>query len=245
MVNLPEWFLEELPEIQEPALLMYKDNQYFAVSPSKEKIAFSIIDEAYDHIKKSWKLEVDFDESLPEHKKGRTRIYGSRTTIGTRLFISSTDSHKIKKFEKDYEYFLNIAEQYKNNPNDFRIVYQFVDTHPAFWSRASKEHPWNWDTYGHCDGHIGKLSLSPIFNKDEEETYDWIIETGPHVEPDYNERYHDYRLDSHGSTVEEAFINLAMLINKFFNLDGTEKENVEHKKPDWIVEIEKRLEETN
>lgn len=240
MINLPKWFLEELPEAKEPAVLSYQNNQYIAISPVKEEVAFSTIDEAYDYIQETWKLEIKFDNNLPELKDSLTDLHlsGSRTKYGIRILSSHTDQRKLEDFEKNYEEFLKIAEDYKADSADFQKAYIFIDRHPAFWNRPKQEHPWFWMTYGHCNLHDGRLSLEPDFK--DGKTY-WHIETGAHVEPEYRERYHDYRLDSFGLTVESVFIKVAENISKFYNNDGTQKEDVPHVKPDWILEVEKRL----
>lgn len=236
MAKLPEWLLAELPKPKDPALLAYKDEKYHVVPPHGEEKVFDIIDDAYDYIKKDLQLDVEFDKSLPEYKDYGL-LTGKRTKSGIRALISFTDDSRLKKLEREYEYFLKIAKEYEDNPNSFEICYKFVNMHPAFWNRPSENNPWQWETYGHCAGHEGRLSLEAFFHEDG--TYVWKIETGEHIYPEYNKRYYDYRLDAYGNTVEEAFIDLARLINKFFNVDGTQKEDVPHIKPKWVLEIEK------
>lgn len=236
MTKLPAWLLAELPDRKAPALLLYKDNKYTSISPDNQEKTFDSIDEAYDYIKKDLELEVEFDESLPEYKKNG-RIRGKTTENGIRALISFTDDSRLKKLEQEYEYFLEIAKEYSENPNDFEICYNFVNTHPAFWIRPLKRNLWHWETYGHCAGHKGRLTLEPFFHEDG--TYLWKIETGEHVYPEYDECYYNYRLDAFGNTVEEAFIESARLINKFFNNDGTQKANIPHNKPQWVLEVEK------
>jgi len=239
MTTLPEWLLKELPEIKEPSTLSYENGEYIALSPNGLKKTFNTIDEAYDYAQKEWNSEVELDKSLPEYHENSLHVWGKRSNHGVRILISSSDKKKLKELEEDYEEFLKLAEEYYSNPEDFNIVYRFVDCHPAFWNRHSKEHPWLWSTEGHCALHNGKLTLEPVF---EQGKHSWFIETGSHVETDYNTRYHDYRLDSKGETVEEAFVNLAKLIDKFYNLDGSDKGDVPHIKPQWILNLEKSLE---
>lgn len=243
MTKLPEWLLKELPEVNEPASIFFKDGQYFAVHPNGEEASFETVDEAYDYIHEKWGLEVVFSETLPEYEGivSDMMIWGKQSSDGgTRALFSRPDHKKLKSLERDYENFLKLDAEYKNNPQDFRTVYKFVDTHPAFWNRPNKEDPWHWMTYGHCSQHRGQLALETFFNDDG--THYWRIETGQHVEPEYNERYHDYRLDSRGSTVEEAYIHLAHNIFKFFNNDGSKKEDVPHEKPEWVLDIENYFE---
>lgn len=242
MTKLPEWLLKELPEIKEPAILKYESGQYIALSPENEEAHFNTVDEAYDYATREWNLEVVFDRSLPEHDQSEFNdimIWGERTKNGVRGLSSRPDGEKMKKLIEDYENFLKLAEDYKKEPDNFKIVYQFVDSHPAFWNRPNAEIPWSWMTYGHCALHNGKLTAEPLF--EEGGTYLWAIETGSHIEPEYTDRYHDYKLDSHGKTIEEAYINLAKNIVKFYNFDGTQKENVPHIKPQWILDVEKSL----
>lgn len=241
MPKLPEWLLNELPEPQEPATIEFKNDKYVAISPAQEEIDFKTVDEAYDHAQKEWKLEVVFDTSLPEHtgEFNNSMIWGKKTKNGVRGLFSSSDEGNFKDLEEDYEEFLKLAEEYNNNPNDFKTVYRFVDTHPAFWNRPNINLPWYWMTEGHCALHNGKLTIEPLFKEDG--SYAWVIETGAHVEPEYTDRYHDYKLDSYGSTVEEAYIKLAENIAKFYNVDGTAKKDVPHVKPQWILDVEKSM----
>lgn len=244
MTKLPEWFLKELPEIEEPATLLYRDGKYVAVAPGGEEKFFETLDESYNYINGQWNLEVEFDKSLPEVEDDEFRsedlnfVFGKSDEKGSRqLFASNPDARKLASFEETYNEFLKVAEKLGNNPGDFATAYNFVDAHPAFWNRPSKENPWTWMTVGHCSAHNGRLSLDPFFEEDG--SYIWKIETGSHVDDDYSGRYYDYRLDSYGKTVEEAYINLAQLIDKFYNNDGTEKEEVPHIKPKWIIDLEK------
>lgn len=98
MTNLPAWLLAELPNPKAPALLIYKDHKYISISPDNQEKTFESIDEAYDYIKKSLGLEVEFDESLPEYKKNGL-IRGKTTKNGIRALMSFTDDSRMKKLE--------------------------------------------------------------------------------------------------------------------------------------------------
>ena len=50
--------------------------------------------------------------------------------------------------------------------------------------------------------------------------------------------YHDYRLDVWADTFEQAFIELAAMVHKFFDHQGVERPDVPHVKPAWALELQ-------
>jgi len=225
--KLPEWLKKELPEPQLPSVISWTEEDGYIVFDEihEETDNFETLEEAYDFTENYLKTEVIFDESIPELNEENNNNF-SRMLFGTpddrgnsRLLFSSPDKQKIEDLEEVYENFLNLAEKYYNNKNDFMTAYDFVDTHPAFWVKLlkDKEKTFLWETESHCI----KIWSMPIKNDDN---MFWALETGMHIDPDYVEHYHDWRIDASGSTIEEAYINLAANIDKYYNLDGTEKE---------------------
>ena len=73
------------------------------------------------------------------------------------------------------------------------------------------------------------------------------LETGAHVDKVsdsvkiYQEHYHDYRLDVCADSFEQAFIQLAELLYKFFDNHGIERPDVEYLKPQWVLELEQQV----
>lgn len=141
------------------------------------------------------------------------------------MIFSHTDKDKLELLECEYEEFLKVAKEYESNPNDFYLSYYFVNAHPAFWlkeaARGNTEPSWNWNTSFHCE------KLSHFVNKTEDGEIQVILETGGHVEPNYTEHYLDFRLTAKTPTFEQSFIQLAANVDKFFNLDGSEREDSE------------------
>lgn len=228
--NLPEWLKKELPKPQEPSILSYTENEgYISTTHEGANETFDTIEEAYDYITNILKTEVTFDESLPEKNDKDIALHNTMLFIKSkeeqnfsRALMSHTDEEKIESLEESYVEFLKIAEKYENNREDFMTCYEFVDSHPAFWHKISTKEKFYWETYGYCQ----KIWSYPMSNEDNN-TFYWSLEAGMHVEPEYVEHYHDWRIDSSGETIEKAYIKLAKNVYKYYNLDGTENETEE------------------
>lgn len=239
MTELPEWLQKELPELRKETVLSYEGNQYVVTYPDDTKENFSELEEAYDSVD-SKEYNLYLDESLPGYD-GSGMFFGEvDENKGTgRLMMSFTDKDHYDSLVEEYEEFLQVAKEYDNNSNDFVNSYKFVNQHPAFWVRGTNEKTFDWATASHAEYGKAKLTLSMI--KKDDKPHFWCIETGQHQDPEYIYRYLDPRLESHGDTVEEAFITLASLIKKFFNNDGTEIPNVEYEKQEWVKDLENSI----
>lgn len=75
------------------------------------------------------------------------------------------------------------------------------------------------------------------------------LETGSHLNKVedgsklYQEHYHDYRLDVWADTFEQAFIELAAMVYKFFDHQGIERLDVPHIEPAWVLELQESMKE--
>lgn len=127
------------------------------------------------------------------------------------------------------------AQKYRENPGDFIAAHQYIDTHPAFWSRGEVNPDAAWSTSGYTDKiwteHLGS-------SKD----YQWALEAGRSVEGDHTHHYHDLRLDAYGIPLEQAYVNLADKVHQLFRDNGIERENVEHLDTPLMKELQERLE---
>lgn len=235
--NIPQWLKEELPVVEKPMQIGYNENQQYVLFDTDGTTIveeFDDLEAAYDKAKQGLKAKVIFHQNLPEveakSNRGLSWVNSNGTGMvtglpkdnnsygGGRIFFPSSDQDDVQSLERIYERFLQLAEKYVDSKDDFMTAYNFVDSHPAFWTRFNSEKTFRWNTDGHCH----KMYIVPFKN---DETIFWDIETGLHIAPEYTNLYHDYKIDANGETIEQAYINLASNIYKQYNLDGTSKDD--------------------
>lgn len=192
------------------------------------------LEEAYEKARTGDRSERNskFSDRLSEffdRGMGKSSIFVPMTNGGSRMFILIPQDSRRSSLEYNYVMFQKYAEAYLKNPTDFELAYTFVDHHPAFWIKeylpkdlahdAETPKTFDWKT----GSHAMSLWCVPSFNNGKTT---WMMEAGQHT-PDYRSHYHDFNLDVYAETVEEAFIIMAEKLNKFFNLDGTNREETE------------------
>lgn len=263
--NLPEWLREQLLPPREAVIISFEDGKYVVYNPHVEedekRKAYDSIKDAYENnhelssnmrIDDSVLKELDVEDSLfISYPSERNPKYST-------MVVTTSDESRLMLLEYSYKSFLETAEKYREDPSNFRNAYSFVVDHPAFWikpekfqkldkddSSESENTKWrrNYDWKTSCDQDVW---TAPLFNKDKktgELKHCWALEIGGHITDEYLYRYHDLRLDVYADTIEEAYVILAEKVNKFFNDDGTEKENVEYEKSALELELEERVAE--
>lgn len=242
-VRLPGWIKDQLPKFKEPYHCSYQDGQYAVTTPKNETLLFPTLLEAYQNIPRGEDFELD-EATVPEVIKAG----GAGSLISVRdpernayiLIFSNTDKDRVRLLESEYEYFLRTAEDYRTNPNSFPLAYTFIDTHPAFWFRRNSKKDYSWIT----NEHARRLWVVPSFKTQpngDVVTETWMLEAGASVPPAYTSHYHDLRLDVYAPTLEEGYVQLAALVDKFFDDEGIEKENVEYEKSDLELLLEARF----
>lgn len=245
MANLPEWLDALIPELTLPVNLKYADGKYYAHYPEGKDYPTSAISnpfntfpEVYESVKIESGYAVVFDESLPEMKD---LLIDGLITIDSgdgwgRLFISSTEANSLNILENFYSSWITFAEnEYLQHTDDFLCSYYFVDRHPAFWTRdkayAEKaKGKVGWHDHWTTTGHTKRINHSVVFSENSPTRVSFNVETGPHISPEYVMHSCDLRLEVYGESYEEAIIKLAEKIHKFYNLDGSARENVEYEK---------------
>jgi hypothetical protein len=155
---------------------------------------------------------------------------------GTRLLISFTDDDRISLAKSNYLHFLFKTERYRTNPNDFYTAYSWVRSHPAFWYRNRADSSY-WET--------GKDGFWLDISKTKSGDLVYMLEGGAAVEPERTSHYHDMRLDVYAPSFEEAYIQFAALVDKFFNVDGSKRENVSYEPSELEKTLTERLSKLN
>lgn len=143
----------------------------------------------------------------------------------------------------DYAHFyqwLKEAREWIENQDDFMAAYGFLAGHPAFWKRSRpEEYPNQWST----DEGVSTIWSSPTYRKDG--TICMMMETGGMVPPARDHRYHDLRLDTYEDTYEKGIVATAKKVHQFFELDGSERPDVDYEKSELELVLEERLGEMN
>lgn len=238
MAKLPEWLTSALSKVLSPVVLKYSDGKYFAQYPEHEdypgcnlSVPFDTFDEAYNSVRGNAGYSVSFDESLPEKEnEWLPGLIGIKTGNSCeRTYISSTDWNSLSILENAYSSWIDFAtNRYPAAPHNFIDAYYFIDGHPALWTREKPSgESMNFDNW-RTSGHAMRLWSAPFVSKESPTGIYFQLEAGPHVAPDYTYTSHDLRLDVSGTSYEDAIIQLAAKIDKFYDIDGTERPNVEH-----------------
>jgi hypothetical protein len=158
---------------------------------------------------------------------------GFRTTM-----IGPVDTRALD-FAHFYQW-LKEAREWIENQDDFMAAYGFLQGHPAFWKRSRpEEYPNQWST----DEGVSTIWSYPSYRKDG--SIVMMMETGSMVSPERSRRYHDLRLDTYEDTYEKGIIATAKKVHKFFELDGSERSDVDYQKSELEITLDKRLAEMN
>lgn len=191
---------------------------------------YSSIKEAYYYILKTLNGDVVFTGDVKAFTGEDNPLFISSPVDGeedfSEMFISHTDADSIYFAKSNYLGWLELAVEYEKDPGNFVLAYHYAKGHPAFWTRNGKDSN-DWVT---------DRDLYTIVHQGEKGEVTVGFEDGQAVPPERVMHYHDIRLDSWGSTFEEAYIDLANKIYTYFEVDGTERPNV----PDYkYAEINK------
>jgi len=204
---------------------------------------YTDIVKAYDYVGNILKGDVVFSgdlKAITGSDRNSLVTVPTKDTNGRefhRLLLSHTDDDEIYLAKSSYLYWLESTLAYEANPNDFMTAWYWVDSHPAFWSRY-KEGSNDWSMNNNSNVWVG------VTAKDTGETV-IMLETGAAIEPARTSHYHDLRLDVYAPTYEEAFVKLAALVHKFFDIDGSERENVSYEKSKLELLLDERMKEAN
>jgi hypothetical protein len=239
---LPLWLIQQLPEPHPHSLLARENDNWIVTTPGEERKSFQRLPEAHRYL-----LEAGGDFQIDSSAQGKSAFlsYPSERKQLMTLVLGTTDEDRLAILVSDYQESQEYAQQYSQKPEDFLSSYLFLDHHPAFWVRTPTL-PWFWTTQGHCGGFYQCVSANG------QSKIRFELEAGPHVvdDPEYGvepeaftHHSHDYRLDSLGSSFEEAIVQLASLVHKFYLPDGAEREDMGHYVPQWVQDGSRKSKE--
>jgi len=173
----------------------------------------------------------------------------------SRLLLAHTDADRARLLEDAWAEFLECDRRWREEPTFYRS-FTWLASHPAFWTRElgaprpgedgwSDEFLWAWETGGYqpelfvYEGKHGKavVTLEAGAHVPETERWDSAAKSSYVIEGSYTEHYHDPRLDVSASTYEKAIGKLARRVDRFFDVDGSERAGVPYK----LTQLEKTL----
>lgn len=146
---------------------------------------------------------------------------------------------KRESIELSHKKWLSIAEQWLLNHNDFKLSYQFIDGHPAFWHYSvNSNNEIDFDSmkmerseettayppleflekvelnYEKC-ANFG-VFCKTMFTSKNGNVFD--LECGQAIHPALLSSYHNYSLDSNGDSFEDAYVGVAFNLYENFGL---------------------------
>lgn len=251
---LPAWLTEFLPEVTEPHVVsLGPDKTLILTAPDGTITPYPGPAEVSDATRGlDLAIEREVYEAYGEDPDMTLGIFFPTGRNLSGMLMAFSDKDRLHLLESAYSAALEATIRYEADPTSFYAAYDFIDSHPAFWT--CEDGGWFWRTSGHC-ARVDQMVMRVDREEDNAEAYPQgyviALETGAHVGPDehtgvehaYTAHYHDYRLDVYALTFEEAYVKLAALVHKFFNPDGTERPDVAHDKPEWVEELERRVQD--
>ena len=251
--SLPDWLESLLPEQIQPHVLstVEADGERLlrVIAPDGEFTDFQKLAEV-DRARHSggWDLTIEDDvyEHFSEGRRHGMLTYPSERDGYVGMLMAYSDGKRRASLERAYAEFLEAKQLYEWDPKDFVKAWQFIDSHPAFWTAYDlDEHPWYWETQGYCSKlrqHVSTSSRDglPVVS----------LEAGGHV-PEatsskgkaYSEHYGDWRLEVRARSFEEAILELAFRVSRAFDAQGNSlsEDEFPYEAPEWINELRERI----
>lgn len=236
--NFPAW-LRDHTDFPTEAVITLREDQVWVLHETLGSFTADTVYTAYQQAHEQWDVPVRFDLSILEAgyaytlgmkdgKETAAEAYQDHL-VRPHLFtahdtgyamITNTRVGEIYGIQEDFEDFYKLRAQYLAEPNNFEYAYKFAHMHPMTWVRPDTKKFRNYWA-PHDD-----FELFPVFASESKtgKQY-WVLETGEHVEPEYQHRYADYALSVFdASSPEEAYIKLAANIEETFLPDGIRKD---------------------
>lgn len=134
------------------------------------------------------------------------------------LLVNYDDEVRRNHLVEDYQEFLIKDAAWRTDPDDFYACYDWLSSHPAFWSgHESREGEISWET-GFGLGHDG-----PNVYKGDDGRVRVLLEAGPYMGETRDQHSIDSRLVTVADTYEEAIIDLAKKVDEFYDITGSER----------------------
>lgn len=234
--ELPAWLSPLLPEPTQPVVIDYDVATKTIVNKHSDGTT-----EEFDDIGKAFYaaeekgMGTQFSSAVHEEFG-----YFPSPPNSSEMLITHSEVSELNRLKYSYlGWITGNLPWYEESPDDFMASYYFLDGHPCFWLKNERGGVYDWE----IQGFASRLWHHPSFGKDKKVVH--MMEAGAHVEGSYNQHYHDLRLDVYADSYENAIIETAALVHKFFNTDGTEREGVEYQKSQLELDLEDRSNEVS
>ena len=217
-VELPSWM--DHPEADLPVYpIVEGDGVFLAVGYDG---SFESIEQAYDFISEN--LNGTPDLSAVEGD-------GLLVTPEGRGLISFTPDDRLRLQRYTYWEFRQLHAQYTADPDDFYTAYHWLASHPAFYYRT-EDHLNRWEQED------GLREVTTTVVKDDDGNVRVLLETGMNTNERRigTERYADYRLAAWGSSMEDAYVNLASAVNEHVTPEGIDR-GQDGTRPPWLERV--------
>jgi len=246
---LPRWLEAVLPEEKEPLILRAERperNNFIPTlaldSPGGGSTTYFYSVEDLVASKKLDGHDLLIDPSALElFGSGKGHLKYDPGKEGYHGFLMSyTDARRRKALEQGYGHFLEALTAYEENSEDFYSAWNFVDSHPAFWTAHEIEsYPWHWETTGYCSKIRQHVSRGKRGFRVELSGGGHVEHSTAHGRPAYSEHYGDWRLEAQGGTFEEAMVDFAHRVWLSFDSEGNSlsEDSFPYEAPEWIRDL--------
>ncbi len=236
-IILPTWMTFPVPTT--PVYTVKQTGKTFIIVETKEK--FNDITTAYDHVQNNLKGDVVFEDLAKDDANPYTGIYFVPPAEGansSRMLISHTDRDSLALIKYHYYEFLKLDARYHENVEDWVKAYSWLQGHPAFYHRREEfMNDWIMDN--------GLKGMWVDVERDRKGNSIVSLEHGEWLNEDRTGGpCHNFKLDSYGSTFEEAYIALAKNVDTHFDVDGNSR-NIDVELPDYLKVVYERLDSYN
>jgi len=203
-----------------PPIYIIKDGGTFYYVEG-DNAQFEFVSDVENYILTELKGEVSFNSSelsraeaphLPYEDRPLNNVIFEADT--NHMVVAYTQQDTINALKEDYYEFLDLDREYNDDPDNWAIAYAWLNSHPAFYHRTEPDSAY-WEFNEGLEG-----KWENVYRTKGDIMV--VIEHGPAVGDDRTELSHDERLDSTGSTFEEAYIYLAKQVNKHYDIAGTD-----------------------
>lgn len=179
--------------------------------------------------------DVEFDNSVLE-APGITGAGGmifvkTPGNKNSRVLVGKVDDRSLE--HNRYFHFLKLTKEWLIDTSNWVLAYQFIEYHPAFWYRVQPDrfdHRWDLES--------GHKSLWVCVTTNDDGDPVVMMEHGCSIAPEHANHYHDLRLDVWAPNFEDAYVQMAQKIHKFFALDGEERPDVEYEKSKLELQLD-------
>lgn len=200
-----------------------KNGQKYTVVEDNRR-TFPTFDEAYTHVRQTLNATPIFNiDEIADENLTKTLPFMLSSPEG-RLYMSTSMKDIIEGTMSDYDTFLNeTTPKYEKNPDKLLTAWDFLNTHPIFWSH-DPDRPDFWSTMNGLD----TLEISIWPNMKQEPKI--LLETGPYESVEKNGTTYEHAIRTldpdltvETDTFENGVIQLAKKVHTLYNLDGSRK----------------------